>query len=176
MGLIQFGILYPYFWLRLEAHHFVLFYVLGYLAMVVGFRFGRASFGASWYVRPLAALLPPLAGLVFVTTTYVCPVCSAGPDSENWCEVAISGIPFPSRSFPIDLHYWGPPTRESDACGEWTNKPRGFVQVNVATVANFLVGLAAFPSMLAWVSLKRKRPNNPLQPTAEKRGRSTAGR
>jgi hypothetical protein len=153
------------FWRQFDAIHFVSFYALGYCAIAVGFRVPQGS--GSWIIRPALAVLSPLVALAFVTTAYFCPVCSNPPGYPTWCEVGISGIPFPSRYFPTDLSFIGGPTTMTDSCGEWTAQPYWYVEFNAATFGNLLVGFSGLPLLLSLAKFRHKRSS-----PADKRSRT----
>ena len=165
MGLVHFEIFDRHFWNQYEAIHFVSFYMLGYCAIAIGSRFWPSKGGGVWIIRPILALVPPLLALAFVSTAYFCPVCS-NPTYPVGCEIGVSGVPFPSRHFPINLSYIGPPTQSTDSCGEWSNEPYGYVELNTATLGNFLLGLGVLP-LLSWLArFSHKRPKMAMEQTS----------
>src|SRR5213075_13720 len=112
-----------YFW-RHQVGEFsplylLLVFALGYTATLMVFKLKATNIGRWRIALPIVAMASPFIGLIFASTTYYCPICSAKPFQAgtiqvDWCEVAIVGMPFPSRFFGIDLANVGPRTRMTD--------------------------------------------------------------
>src|SRR5262245_33593945 len=129
MGLVRVEIFHGYFWTQFETIHFLSLYLVGFCAMPIGFILAALTSDDWLIMRPILALVPPLVALALVSTTYFCPVCSNAPGLPDWCEVGVTGVPFPSRYFPADDPDIGPPTEWNHSCGEWTNKPYRHIEL-----------------------------------------------
>lgn len=154
--------LFPgYFWhvqmIRADLAQLLLLWAPGCLATIIVFQIcGLRSWG--WRIpAPFIGIASTFVGLVLVSSYYYCPICQLPPDFPAWCEVGVSGMPIPSRYFVYDVSEIGPETEYTDSCDEWTEK-RSNVHLNMATAANFFIGVVASPLILALaVTLWRRR-------------------
>jgi hypothetical protein len=143
----------PYFWrvqmIQASFAQLVSLWAVGYVAAKVTFRLTGCNLGRWNAAVPVVGILSVFVGFILVDTYYYCPVCRIPPGIPAWCEVGIAGVPIPSRLFIYDWPDVGPRTEWSDSCGEFSEPPAGRVQLNPATVANFVIGIVALPLILA---------------------------